>query len=328
MRLTRRQAMAVAVACGVLAALLSYAYLRRAAATAQPTAPTAATVVYSRVDAEPGTRVTPAMLGTRTVPVEQAPADAIRSPQEVAGWVVVARISAGEILTRANVREPSAALGLAFLVPEGLRAVTVALDQVSGVAGLAKPGDHVDVIATFDLPGTNVTITRTVLQDVQVLAMGSQVAPAEAEQPAGAAPGAPQEGEGAQPRQAKVEATATLAVTPEEAEKLVLADSEGKIRLALRRAGDHSFVQLPPVVNWNLIGYRPPPERGLGGPPTAGQAPAWYPPPAGGPPAQPAPSGSTPSPGFPSPSRPAPPPAPEKPAVEVFRGSEREVIVP
>ena len=325
MRLTRRQAIGVAIACGVLAALLSYAYLKRAAALKQPAAPTTATVVYSRVDAEPGTRVTPAMLGTRTVSIEQAPADAVKSPQEVAGWVAVTRISAGDIITRSNVRQPSAALGLAFLVPEGMRAVTVALDQVSGVAGLAKPGDHVDVIATFDLPQTNTTITRTVLQDVEVLAVGSQVVPAEAEQAEGAQP--PQQGEGARPQQTKVEPTATLAVTPEEAEKLVLADSEGKIRLSLRRAGDHSYVQLPAAVNWNVIGYRPPPERTAVGPAPVQQAPGWYPAPTTAPPPTGAP-GAGPSPGPPPVPSPTQARAPEKPPVEVYRGSQREVIVP
>lgn len=325
MRLTRRQAIAVAITCGVLAALLSYAYLRRASTSRPPAQPATVTVVYSRASAEPGVRVTPAMLGTRSVPADQAPADAIRSPGEVDGWVVVTPISAGDILTRSNVRQPSSALGLRFLVPEGMRAVTVALDQVSGVAGLAKPGDHVDVIATFDLPGSEMTVSRIVLQDVEVLAVGSQIVPTEAEQ----AEAPPAEGTAAQPRQqAKIEPTATLAVTPEEAEKLVLADTEGKIRLALRRAGDRGFVQVPPVVNWNLIGYRPPSEKGpavqpAAEQPVAGQPRGWYPPPTT---PSPATAGSPPQSAQPPPRPPAP--APQQPSVEVFRGTEREVIVP
>ncbi len=305
MRLTRRQAIIVAVICGVLAALLSYAYLRRVGTARQPVAPTTATVVLAQVDVPVGTRLSPAMLGTKSIPVDQVPTDAVLSIQEASGWVAVAPIAPGELITRSNAREPSSTLGLSFLVPEGMRAVTVALDQVSGLSGLGKPGDHVDVIVTFDLPTTNTTLTRTVLQDVEVLAMGTQVTPGE-EKPRVAG-----EGEGAPPPP-KVEPTATLAVTPQDAERLVLADSEGKIRLSLRRAGDKSYVQLPSVINWNLIGYRPPEEK-----------PA--------PPPQAAPQPQVMPPWYQGPFQPPPPQQPAQPGgggVEVIRGGQREVIVP
>jgi pilus assembly protein CpaB len=306
MRLTRRQATIIAIVCGLVAALLSYAYLRRAGSAQQPAAETSATVAVARMDLAEGTRLSPSMVGTKTIATGQVPTDALMSPQDTEGLVALVPIRAGEMLTRSNAREPSAALGLSFMVPEGMRAVTVALDMVSGVAGLAKPGDHVDIIATFDLRAAGTMLTRTVLQDIEVLAMGSQVAPGSEKAKA------PAEGE-AQPA-AKVQPTATLAVTPQDAEKLIMSDAEGKLRLSLRRTGDKSYVQLPSVINWNLIGYRPAQEKPVVPPqqqPPQQQPPSWYqmPPPTTGP-------------------APEPPRAPEAKGVEVFRGSQREVIVP
>ena len=126
----------------------------------------------------------------------------------------------------------------------------------------------------------------------------------------------------AQGDNAKKYPTVTLAVTPGDAQKLVLADSKGKIRLSLRRAGDSTYATVPAANNWELIGQRPsPPEEKPAS--QAQQAP-------GAQPAQPAPSW------YPSPMGPSPGAAPpggkpagtEKPGVEVFRGNQREVVQP
>lgn len=303
MHLTRRQAIAIAVACGLLAAFLSYLYLRRPSRAPQPTeAPRQVSVLVAAVDIETGTRLTADMVSVKSLPEKEAPRGAISPDEGIGGLVAVAPVKAGDVLTKDRVRRPSAKLGLAFLVPPGMRAVTVSVDEVSAVGWLLKPGDRVDVLGTFEL-GDNVTLTRTVLQDVELLAIGTEVAPAEEEAPA--------EGEEKRATAPKRETTATLAVTPEEGQRLVLADSAGKLRLALRRAGDTSRVSIAPVTLAHLTGYRPKKEQEVPAEQVVTPPPPWYQPPK---PAEGA-------------QRPAKTERPKN-AVEVVRGGEREVIVP
>ncbi len=303
MRLTRRQALIVAVACGLLAALLSYLYLKRPASYQQQVqAPKTVEVIVATQQIETGTRISTEMVQVKSIPEDQVPKGAITQIGEATGRVAIAPIKPGDILTDKNVRKPTSALGLSFLVPEGMRAVTVAVDEVSGVGWLVKPGDRVDVLGTFELPN-NVTVARIVLQDVELLAIGSQVVPEEEPTPA--------EGEGKKATQPKRQTTATLAVTPEEAQKLILADTQGKLRLALRRAGDSTIVPVRPVSLSDLTGYRPPPPEPTGPSPEQAQPqqpPPWYQQPAG--------------------QQPQAPAKKPKNAVEVVRGGQREVIVP
>ncbi len=241
-------------------------------------------------------------------------------------------ISAGEALTSTNIRQQADINALTYKVPQDMRAVTVPVDDLSGVAGLIQPGNRVDVLVTFDLKNET-AITRTVLQDVQVLALSTtmvaeETKPAAPPAPAAAGEKGGQPPAGGQPPPTPADTsknaykTATLAVTPADAEKLVLADTKGKIRLSLRHAGDSAFATVPAENNWELIGERP-------APPEAKPAPQGQQAP-GAQPSQPAPSWY-PSPMGPSPGA-APPggkPAVEaKPGVEVFRGNQREVVQP
>jgi pilus assembly protein CpaB len=140
------------------------------------------------------------------------------------------------------VQERSAALGLAFVVNPGMRAVTVALDPVIGVAGFLRPGNHVDVVATFNI--NDGAVTKTVLQDQILLATGSQVINT-SEAP----------GRGTQQENVP---NATLSLDPADAEKLILAESKGKLRLTLRAQGDTVLAPTRGITSRALIGYVPP----------------------------------------------------------------------
>jgi pilus assembly protein CpaB len=116
--------------------------------------------------------------------------------------------------------------GLTVRIPAGLRAISIALDRVKGVANLIQAGDHVDVIAVMQSRGAGAGLptVSTILTNKTVLAMGSsQEAP-----PATSASPAPD---------VAIE-TATLAVTPKEAKTLALADLNATLRLALRSVKD------------------------------------------------------------------------------------------
>lgn len=263
MRLTRRVAIGVAIVCGGLAAILTLLYLRSMAPKkpAAPPPPTEKEVVVPLADIPANTILTAEMLGAKKVKVEQAPKFAPSKPQEIAGYVALVPLTADKPIAWDQVATRGAGLGLAGVVPPGMRAVTVPVDQVVGVAGLLKAGDRVDVIATFEVGDE--LVARTILQDIELLAAGTQTSstPTPEEVKAGQQPegekgagaGAEKAGEpksGAQPQpgastttEKKVQyVTATLAVTPEDAQRLVLADSRGKLRLALRPVGEHDFV--------------------------------------------------------------------------------------
>ena len=114
-----------------------------------------------------------------------------------------------------------AGAGLPPVIPPGLRAVSVRVNEVIGVAGYVLPGTHVDVIATVNPSDKQSDMTsKVILTDVQVLAAGTKLE---------------QDGEGNKPMAVSV---VTLLVNPDESERLTLASGEGKIQLALRNPLD------------------------------------------------------------------------------------------
>jgi len=115
---------------------------------------------------------------------------------------------------------------LAPMIPAGLRAVSVKVNEVVGVAGFVLPGMRVDVLVTGRPPGKEGMITQTVLQNILVLSAG-QTLEADAR---GKAINAP---------------VVTLLVTPEQAEILTLAGNEGRIQLVLRNSSDQAIQKTP-----------------------------------------------------------------------------------
>ncbi len=243
MRLTRRLAIAVAIVCGALAALLTYFYL---SSLQQPTQPTVTAkmveVITPAEDIEAGTLIQGDMLTEVEVPAEQAPSDAAKNRSQLAGKLARVDLPAGEPILTGQVRATEGLLS--YRVPEGMRAVTVAIDPIVGVAGFPQPGDRVDVIASFSLDST--IVVRTVLQNIQLLAIGQvTISGAEREQ------AEEEEGE-VKPEPERT--TATLAVTPEQAQKLILSDERGQLRLALRPRRDDHYVAVAATESFAVIG--------------------------------------------------------------------------
>jgi pilus assembly protein CpaB len=122
-----------------------------------------------------------------------------------------------------------------------MRAVSVRVDDVVGVAGFVTPGTMVDVQVTFDSGGAAAAggVTNTILQDVRVLAAGQKVE---------------------QDKEGKPETVSvvTMLVNPEQANKLTMASTNGRIHLALRNTIDTKLVESPPVYMSGLLGGRPP----------------------------------------------------------------------
>ena len=244
MRMTRRLAIGIAVVCAALAALLILFFLRSLEQRATPIeAAKNVELVTPLHDITAGTIIRSEMLGTMERPADQVPAGAMRLASQIVGQAGLVDLPAGQPITSAQVQSPTQ---LSYRVPEGMRAVTVAIDPVVGVAGFLEPGDRVDVIATFEIG--EVTVTRTVLQNIKLLALGTTATADKPKRP-------PAEGEEAEVRAAPQEQpNATLAVDPEQAQTLILSDARGKLRLALRPKFEDQYIALAATDTAEVIG--------------------------------------------------------------------------
>lgn len=157
--------------------------------------------------------------------------------KEVIGKTVKSEILPGEQVLRDKlVKDKDTSDGLAYLVQPGKRAVTIAVNEVSGLAGQIMPGDRIDIMGTFDYQGV---LTTLVLQNIPVLSVG---------QTTDAASVKGQDGKKVLPA-----TTLTLMVAPEQMQPLVLCSENATIRLALRSAADQSTLSLPVTRISNLV---------------------------------------------------------------------------
>jgi pilus assembly protein CpaB len=182
-------------------------------------------VLVAAVEIPMGTAVGVEGLKTVEWPRANVPGGAILSTDEAAGRVALLTIQPGDPITEAKLMPVGGPPGiLSYKIPEGHRAMTLGVDQVSGVAGFITPGNKVDVVLTAQPPGFKERMSKIILQDVPVLATGQIIE---------------QDPEG----KPVVVPTVTLDVTPEDAERLALASDQGTIQLILRRAGEKGEVR-------------------------------------------------------------------------------------
>lgn len=168
-----------------------------------------------------GAVVRPDQVRLSRVPANLFPKGGFSRVEDVAGRPVVAAIEADEPLVEARVAPRGSGMGLAPMIPTGMRAASVRVNDVADVAGFILPGMRVDVLATGRADGHDDTITRTVLQDIAVLSVG-QTIQADSHNPSISA------------------AVVTLLVKPDQAEALTLASTEGHVQLVLRNSTDRT----------------------------------------------------------------------------------------
>lgn len=224
----------IAILCGVAAAVLFSFYIQQVKERYQPD--DLITVVRAKMDIARDSVVASEMVQIVKIPAKFTHPDALREPQDVVGKIAVNNIAAGEdILAGELLSSQDSNQRLAYQVPQDKRAVSIGINDISGVAGYIEAGDRVDVMATIDVPsqGEEVTCTVLALQDIPVLAVGSATNLKE------------KGGESLR--------TLTLAVSPEEAQPLVLASERGTLRLTLRSPVDHERSLLPPLQLKNFL---------------------------------------------------------------------------
>jgi pilus assembly protein CpaB len=242
-RLTRRKKLWLmllfAIVSGAAAAWLSIGYLRtqvRPVLAAEAPRHGTSVAVAAR-DLPIGTLVRGEDVRLMSWPSGDVPAGYATSTAEVVGRGVIVPVVANEPLLRSKLASKDGGGGLPITIPEGMRAVSVRVDEVIAVAGFVVPGTRVDVVTVLAPPGSaNNMTSRVVLQNVTVLAAGQTVQ---------------RDAEG-KPMTVTV---ITLLVTPEEAEVLTLSATQGRIQLALRNTLDVDTVQTHGIQVAGLVGY-------------------------------------------------------------------------
>ncbi len=221
-----------AIVVGVVAAIAAAGYLRSArtdiVAENQPVQ-----VLVAQQDLPQGMSaeemISKEYAKLEEVPDRFVPEDGLSSARPIENMVLAVSVSAGEQLTASRFTFPNEA-GLSYTVPEDLVAVSVEVDDVTGVSGLLRPGDSVIVFASFKPEGgMGAARTATLIPKARVLAVGQSLS---ALAPEG---GGEEGGDMLSTRSADAGAykAVTLALTPQDAARAVFARQNGQLHLAL-----------------------------------------------------------------------------------------------
>jgi pilus assembly protein CpaB len=220
------------------------------------------------------------------------PPGALTKSEDAINRGVTESIYMGEPVVESRIAKPGMGAGLASMIPQGMRAVAIRVNDVVAVSGFAAAGSHVDVLIAGNPPGGNQsagTVTKTLLQNVEILSAGATIQ------------------KDAEGKPVSVP-TVNLLLTPAQAEIMSLASNEARIQLVLRNPTDKDEAKTPGTAMAYLFsgGVAPP-----SSPVSAGAAPRQVRKP---PPPPPAP---------PEPAKVAPPPPPPPINVEVIHGSRK-----
>jgi pilus assembly protein CpaB len=223
-------------------------------------------VVVADTDLALGARITGADVRVADYAVADLPEGAFQGQADVVGRGVIVPIRKNELVLASKLASAKGGAGLPSLIPNGKRALSVQVNEVISVAGFVAPGTHVDVLLTGRplTAGAQDTMTTTVLENVEVLTAGQEMQ---------------QNADGGKPQKVTV---ITLLVTPEEAQKLTLASSEGHIQLSLRNPLDIDHQGPKAVKSAALYHMEPAPEMAVATrprtarPPVMVHAPAVY----------------------------------------------------
>jgi pilus assembly protein CpaB len=301
----RNKRLIIAVAAAVVFGLIAAVSVSRYLANAQAYTKNLNNVVIAKVEIPVGSRIIAEQLTVAQFPRSVAPDGTFAKVDEnLIGRVAVVRIGAREPITESRLAPVGSAAGLSSVIPEGYRAMNVRVDDVVGISGFIMPNTLVDIVVVIEPPENDSRrerISKIVLQNIKVLANGQNLDKPKNE------------------KEAERVRTVTLQVTPEQAEKLALASSEGRLQLVMRNSIDQGDEVTPGANKRTLLSgerAQPIPEPGIAGS------------------SQPAPRTAS------APKRPRPrpvdaetavkvnppAPAPARPSIEVIEGSKKKNV--
>jgi pilus assembly protein CpaB len=186
-----------------------------------------------------GVTLTPEDLQLIDWPADAPLPGSFNKVEAVVGRPLIYPLGTREPVLERDLAVAGSGIGLSVKIPPGMRATAVRSNEIVGVAGFLFPGSHVDVLATFTLPGSATAITQTVLQNVEVLTAGQTIQP----DPQG------------KPQTVTV---VTLLLSPEDSQKLLLTSGQGTIQFVLRNGIDQKKTELEPT-RLDQLGPAPPP---------------------------------------------------------------------
>jgi pilus assembly protein CpaB len=227
---------ACSVAAGIIAVVLVNYYITRQEKAIYKGMELVSVIAVTK-DVPAGTKLTGGMLAKRKVPEKYVHGNAVdpKDANLVIGQILNFPLKRGDVILWTDLQEEGGLLpGLAGTVTKGERALAIAVDSVSGVSGLLKPNDHIDILCTVRSQETGEEATVTLVQNITVLATGSALS-------------------GEKPTRHGGYGTVTLLVTLEEAELLVFAQTKGRIVALLRNPEDIDTSKDIPKVTFSDI---------------------------------------------------------------------------
>jgi pilus assembly protein CpaB len=227
----------MALVFGAMATFMAMGWLKRQARVAKPaTTQQMIPVVVAAKDVPPTVALAGNQLKVQMWPQDATVAGKFSRPEELEGRVTAIPLTAGEPVIESKLAPKGVIPGLTALLTEDKRAMTVKVDEASGVAGFLNPDNRVDVVVTVDKGDYNLDpISKVVLQNLRVLGTGQRIEKTLGEKP-------------------QVVPTVTLEVSPAEGERLALAVREGAISLVLRNQQDLHKVETIGVRTSTLLG--------------------------------------------------------------------------
>lgn len=219
----------IGLAIAGLAAKLGFDYVQKARASTTKTVQ----VFTVTEDVPRGVAVSEVNLKPMKFPAEFAPKNALVDAKQIVGRVPHTGLTAGLPILDSSLLAEGVKAGV--YVPAGLRAVALKIDESSGVDNHLEPGCRVDVVGYFNLKigGKNETVARTIIENVQVAAVGARLAP---EKPAASDPKADPKKKST--TKEKAARAVTLLVKPDQVPTLHLAEQRGEIKLSMRNNDD------------------------------------------------------------------------------------------
>jgi len=237
-------------------------------------------VVSANVDINPHTRITDAMITDAVAyPKDLIPENAIKDKKLVEGRITLRHINAKELIRSTDLIQEGQPYGLAIDIPSGMRAIAIGAGEVMAVGTSVKPGDHVDLIATYQDPRTRQALTKMIMQNVLILAVNKGQTDASGKEGANS--------------------SMTLAVKPEDTERVTAADREGTLRVSLRPVNDSQVVPTLGVTAKDLAGGKMHEDLGTSTNEQK-QAPIYI----------------------------MPPPPPQRPEITIIKGSQEQTVSP
>lgn len=217
-------ALAIAMAASMTVTWFLYHRIRRQITVSAQTMK----IVATARQMEPGTALSVADLALLDWPSRTPLEGAFTRPEDLVGRILLYPVGAREPLRDSLLAAAGSAVGLTAKIPDGMRAVAVETNDVNNVSGFLFPGARVDVLMTLRPEATSEAMSATVLENIQVLSTGEKLQP----DPSG--------------KPLKVH-DVTLLLAPEEAQKLVLASSQGTVQFVLRNGHDQQTEDPRPV---------------------------------------------------------------------------------